>query len=340
MAKLSKKQIDGPQKAAVFLMAMGDEFTRSVFKDLAEHEIKLLGKRMASLEDVTIPVDVIEDVMDEFQRLSSQVSGVTGKGLGYLREALVSALGPDKAKPIIDSIYQATDKTAFSSLKGVDPSILMDYLKGEHPQTIALVLAHLDHTRTAQILKELPEKLQPEIVFRMANLGMVPAAIIEDIDGVLRKEIEAMGSTDSKKLGGIETVAEIMNQLDHTTENNIFATLEEMDADLAESIRQKMFVFEDIIHIDNRGIQTILKEITNEDLCLALKTASESLKALILKNMSTRASEMLMEDMEAMGPVKLSDVENAQQTIVRVVRKLEAAGKIVIGGKGGDDVLV
>jgi len=339
MAKI-KKQLDGPKKAAIFLMAMGDEFTQNVFKGLADYEIKLLGKRLASLEDVTIPMDVIQSVMDEFQQLSTQVSGVTGKGLGYLKETLVSALGPEKARPILDAIAQATDTTAFSSLKGVDPSILMDYLKGEHPQTIALVLAHLDYSKTAQILKQLPEKLQPEIVYRMANLGMVPAAIIEDIDNVLRKEIEAMGSMESQKLGGIETVAEIMNQMDHTTENNIFSALEEMDADLAESIRQKMFVFEDIINIDNRGIQTILKEITNEDLSLALKTASEALKELILRNMSSRASEMLLEDMEAMGPVKLSDVENAQQTIVRVVRKLEAAGKIVIGGKGGDDVLI
>jgi flagellar motor switch protein FliG len=149
-----------------------------------------------------------------------------------------------------------------------------------------------------------------------------------------------MGSTESKKLGGVETVAEILNQLDHNTENNIFSVLEEMDAELAEGIRQKMFVFEDIAGIDNRGIQTILKEITNEELALALKTASDTLKSLILKNMSARAAEMLQDDMEAMGPVKLSDVENAQQSIVRVVRKLEAGGKIVIGGKGGEDVLV
>jgi flagellar motor switch protein FliG len=268
------------------------------------------------------------------------VSGVTGKGIGYLKDALVSALGADKAKPILDSITLATDTTAFSSLKGVDPLILVDYLKGEHPQTIALVLAHLDHAKSAQIIRELPEKLQPEIIFRMANLGMVPANVIEDLDSILRKEIEAMGTTDSKKLGGVETVAEIMNQMDHNTENNIFSFLEEMDAELAEGIRQKMFVFEDIAHIDNRGIQTILKEITNEDLALALKTASESLKGIILKNMSSRAAEMLTDDMEAMGPVKLSDVEKAQQNIVRVVRKLESAGKIVIGGKGGDDVLV
>ncbi len=338
MSKL--KKLDGPQKAAIFLMAMGDDFTRNVFKGLTEYEIKLLGKRMASLEDVTIPVDTVQSIMDEFQQLSSQVSGVTGKGIGYLKDALVSALGADKAKPILESITLATDTTAFSSLKGVDPLILVDYLKGEHPQTIALVLAHLDHAKSAQIIRELPEKLQPEIIYRMANLGMVPANVIEDLDAVLRKEIEAMGTTDSKKLGGIETVAEIMNQMDHNTENNIFSFLEEMDAELAEGIRQKMFVFEDIAHIDSRGIQTILKEITNEDLALALKTASESLKGIILKNMSSRAAEMLTDDMEAMGPVKLSDVEKAQQNIVRVVRKLESAGKIVIGGKGGDDVLV
>lgn len=334
------KKIDGPQKAAIFLMAMGDEFTRNVFKGLTDYEIKLLGKRLANLEDATIPVDVVQNVMDEFSMLSSQVSGVTGKGMGYLKDALVSALGADKAKPILESISMATDTTAFSSLKGVDPLILVDYLKGEHPQTVALVLAHLDYAKAAQIIKELPEKLQPEIIFRMANLGMVPAGVIEDLDHVLRKEIEAMGSTESKKLGGVETVAEIMNQMDHNTENNIFSFLEEMDADLAEGIRQKMFVFEDIVGIDSRGIQTILKEITNEELALALKTASENLKSLILKNMSSRASEMLLDDMEAMGPVKLSDVENAQQSIVRVARKLEAGGKIVIGGKGGEDVLV
>ncbi|HOS97521.1 MAG TPA: flagellar motor switch protein FliG [Deltaproteobacteria bacterium] len=338
MGKL--KKVDGPQKAAIFLMAMGDDFTRAIFKGLTDHEMMLLGRRMAALEDVTIPVDTVRTIMDEFEQLSNEVSGVTGKGIGYLRDALVSALGQDKAKPILDSISQALDTAAFASLRAVDPTILVDYLKGEHPQTIALVLAHLDHQKVAQIIKEMPEKLQPEIVFRIANLGMVPSGVIEDVDEVLKKEIEAMGSVESKKLGGIETVAEIMNQLDHNTENNIFSSLEEIDADLAENIRQKMFVFEDLINIDNRGIQTILKEITNEDLSLALKTSSETLKSHILKNMSSRASEMLLEDMETMGPVKLSDVENAQQNIVRVARKLEAAGKIVIGGKGGEDVLV
>jgi flagellar motor switch protein FliG len=204
MGKL--KKVDGPQKAAIFLTAMGDEFTGAVFKGLTEHEMKLLGRGMANLEDVTIPVGTVQNIMDEFQQLSGEVSGVTGKGIDYLRKALVSSLGADKAKPIIDSISQAMDTAAFSSLRAIDATLLVDYLKGEHPQTIALVLAHLDHLKVAQIIKEMPEKLQPEIIFRIANLGMVPAGVIEDVDDVLRKEIEAMGSVESKKLGGIEKI--------------------------------------------------------------------------------------------------------------------------------------
>jgi flagellar motor switch protein FliG len=337
---INPKKLDGPQKAAILLMAMGDDFTREIFKGLSHQEIQLLGKRMAGLDDITIPVGTVQNIIREFHNKCAEVSSITGKGIGFLEKAVVDALGSDKAKSILDSIHMATDKSPFSSLRQVDTSILVDYLRGEHPQTIALVLAHMDSSKCAQIVKNLPEKLQSEIIFRMANLGVIPSGVIEELDQVLRKEIEAMGTMESKRLGGVEAAAEIMNQLDSATENNIFAALEDADADLAEKIRQKMFMFEDIINIDNRGIQSILKEITNEDLILALKTASEPLKEKILANMSSRAAEMLKEDMETMGPVKLSDVEQAQQSIIRVVRKLETAGKIVIGGKGGEDVLV
>ncbi|MEA2101208.1 MAG: flagellar motor switch protein FliG [Thermodesulfobacteriota bacterium] len=338
MAKSDK--IDGTQKAAILLMAMGDDFARDVFKQLSDYEIELLGKRMALLEDVTIPVGTVRSIMNEFQEKTAELSGVTGKGLNFVKKVLVDAIGDEKAEPILSSISQATDTGAFSSLRHVNSAILVDYLRGEHPQTIALVLAHLDYEQVAMILKNLPEKLQPEIIYRMANLGMVPSGVVNDVDKVLKDEIESMGSMESKKLGGIESVAEIMNSLDNATETNIFSFLEEEDADLAEGIRQKMFVFEDIINVDNRGIQAILKEITNEDLILSLKTSSDTLKDKILSNMSSRASDMLRDDMEAMGPVKLSDVETSQQSIVRVVRKLESAGKIVIGGKGGGDVLI
>ncbi|RLA99242.1 MAG: flagellar motor switch protein FliG [Deltaproteobacteria bacterium] len=338
MATSSK--MDGIKKAAILLMTMGDNFMKEVFKGLSDNEIELLGKSMSGLESVTVPIATVNEVMDEFKKKCSEISGITGKGVEAIKNTLIEALGEERARPIMETISLASDKSAFSTLRQVDTSILVDYLKGEHPQTIALVLAHLEYSKAAQVLANMPENLQSEIVLRITNLGMVPSEVIDELDDVLRKEIKSMGSTDSKKLGGVEAVAEIMNQLDTNTENNIFSSLEEVDADLAEQIREKMFVFEDIINIDNRGIQAILKEITNEDLILALKTASEPLKEKILSNMSSRASEMLMEDMEAMGPVKLSDVESAQQSIVRVVRKLEAAGKIVIGGKGGGDVLV
>ena len=338
MATSSK--MDGKKKAAILLMTMGDSFMKEVFKGLSDNEIELLGKSMSGLESVTVPIATVNEVMDEFKEKCSEISGITGKGVEAIKNTLIEALGEERARPIMETISLASDKSAFSTLRQVDTSILVDYLKGEHPQTIALVLAHLEYSKAAQVLANMPENLQSEIVLRITNLGMVPSEVIDELDDVLRKEIKSMGSTGSKKLGGVEAVAEIMNQLDTNTENNIFSSLEEVDADLAEQIREKMFVFEDIIDIDNRGIQAILKEITNEDLILALKTASEPLKEKILSNMSSRASEMLMEDMEAMGPVKLSDVESAQQSIVRVVRKLEAAGKIVIGGKGGGDVLV
>jgi len=336
----TSSKMDGIKKAAILLMTMGDNFMKEVFKGLSDNEIELLGKSMSGLESVTVPIATVNEVMDEFKKKCSEISGITGKGVEAIKNTLIEALGEERARPIMETISLASDKSAFSTLRQVDTSILVDYLKGEHPQTIALVLAHLEYSKAAQVLANMPENLQSEIVLRITNLGMVPSEVIEELDDVLRKEIKSMGSADSKKLGGVEAVAEIMNQLDTNTENNIFSSLEEMDADLAEQIREKMFVFEDIINIDNRGIQAILKEITNEDLILALKTASEPLKEKILSNMSSRASEMLMEDMEAMGPVKLSDVESAQQSIVRVVRKLEAAGKIVIGGKGGGDVLV
>ncbi|MCD6570277.1 MAG: flagellar motor switch protein FliG [Deltaproteobacteria bacterium] len=341
MAMAVSKKFNGSQKAAILLMTMGDDFARNILKGLASQEIEEIGKCMSSLESATIPVSTVKDIMSEFRQKCFEVSGISGqKGSEFLQRTIIEALGEENAKPIIEAISEAKDNSAFSALKQVDLSLLVDYLKTEHPQTIALVLAHLDYEKAAQVLARLPENIHSEIVYRMTNLGIIPSSVVEDVGEALKEEIQAMGSIESKRVGGVEAVAEIMNHLDNTTESNIFASLEEMDADLAENIRQMMFVFEDIINIDNRGMQAILKEITNEDLILALKTASDPLKEKILSNMSSRASEMLLDDMEAMGPVKLSDVEAAQQNIVRVVRKLEAAGKIVIGGKGGGDELV
>jgi flagellar motor switch protein FliG len=237
-------------------------------------------------------------------------------------------------------VYKESDSGPFATLNHVDVSILSDYLKGEHPQTIAVVLSHLPGNRSARILGAMPEKIQSEVIFRMANMGIIPRVVIDELEQVLKRDIEAMGAYEGRKLGGVDYVASIMNHLDINTENIIFASLEDVDPLLADRIRQKMFVFEDIMDIDSRGIQTLLKEITNEDLILALKTANDELKEKIFSNMSSRAAEMLKEDLESMGPVRIADVETAQQNIIRIARKLERLGRLVIAGKGREDVLV
>jgi flagellar motor switch protein FliG len=246
----------------------------------------------------------------------------------------------DKTRTAVVENCKEVDNGPFATLNHVDTSILSDYLKGEHPQTIAVVLSHLPGSRSARILASMPEKIQGEVVLRMANMGVIPKVVIDELDQVLKRDIEAMGAYDGRKLGGVEYVANIMNHLEINTENIIFASLEDADPLLADRIRQKMFVFEDIMDIDNRGIQTLLKEITNEDLLLALKTANDELKEKIFSNMSNRAAEMLKEDMESLGPVRVADVETAQQNIIRIARKLERLGRLVIAGKGREDVLV
>ena len=245
-----------------------------------------------------------------------------------------------KAKTTDMEVYKENDTGPFATLNHVDVSILSDYLKGEHPQTIAVVLSHLPGNRSARILGAMPEKIQGEVIFRMANMGIIPRVVIDELEQVLKRDIEAMGAYEGRKLGGVDYVASIMNHLDINTENIIFASLEDVDPLLADRIRQKMFIFEDIMDIDNRGIQTLLKEITNEDLILALKSANDELKEKIFSNMSNRAAEMLKEDLDSLGPVRIADVETAQQSIIRIARKLERLGRLVIAGKGREDVLV
>jgi flagellar motor switch protein FliG len=288
--------------------------------------IFLKGKNQTGQNIISKPV--MQNDITEFKDSSSAKS--------FISENRVDI----KAKANDMEMHIEDDTGPFATLNHVDTSILSDYLKGEHPQTIAVVLSHLAGNRSARILAAMPEKIQGEVIFRMASMGVIPRVVIDELDQVLKRDIEAMGAYEGRKLGGVEYVASIMNHLDINTENIIFASLEDADPLLADRIRQKMFVFEDIMDIDNRGIQTLLKEITNEDLLLALKTAHDDLKEKIFSNMSNRAAEMLKEDMESLGPVRVADVETAQQSIIRIARKLERLGRLVIAGKGREDVLV
>jgi len=331
------KELTGPQKAAIVLLSLGEEFAAQVFKRLEEDEIKELGRQMSLIRNV--PSNLVDAAFNEFnQRVGSDVDLVV-KGDDFVRRALTSAMG-DKAFLLLEELESDRRPEPFRKIKDTDPRVLANFIKNEHPQTIAVILAHLDATKSAEMLRFFPENLQQEVVLRLATLESVPPGVVEEIDKVLQEEVASEDITEGGAIGGVQAVAELLNHVDKSTEEMILERLEEYRSELADEIRQLMFVFEDLTKIDDRGIRTILKEVSNEDLTMALKTASEDLKGKILSNVSERAAAMIQEDLEVMGPVRLSDVERAQQNITRVARRLEQEGKIIIGGKGGEDVFV
>jgi flagellar motor switch protein FliG len=332
------EKMPGLQKAAVLLLSMGEQFTADIFKKLDPEEIKKVGIAMSNIDQVDpSSVDVL---LKEFlEKLKSELGPMIG-GDTAARRAVTMALGEEGAKLLLAEIDRAKEPVPFERVKFVDSKTLAGFIKSEHPQTISVILAHLPKSKAAEVLREFPENLQYEVVQRLSSLDMIPPGIIEEIDTVLNREIISTEGTEAKQLGGVEVVAELLNNVDKSTEEHIFGRLEEEDPELAEQIRQLMFVFEDLIAVDDRGIRTLLKEVRNEDLTVALKTASEQLKNKILTNVSERAAAMIQEDLEVMGPVRLSEVEQSQQKIIQIARRLEKEGKLVIGGKGGEDTLV
>jgi flagellar motor switch protein FliG len=285
----------------------------------------------ADLQD-TLLKEFLEDLKSE---LGPMISGDM-----TARRALSLALGEEAAAGLMEELRKAKEPVPFERVKHVDSKTLAGFIKSEHPQTIAVILAHLPQSKAAEVLQEFPENLKYEVVLRVSNLDMIPPGIVEEIDAVLNREMLSTEGAEARQLGGVEAVAELINNVDKNTEEQIFSRLEEDDPELAEQIRQLMFVFEDLINVDDRGIRSLLKEVRNEDLTVALKTASEALRDKVLNNVSERAAAMIMEDLEVMGPVRLSEVEESQQKVIQVARRLEKEGKVVIGGKGGEDVLV
>ena len=282
----------------------------------------------------------MEGVYQEFVDVFEGRSLGTLSGDVFLRRTLQKTWDGNKANSFLEDVQAKKTPRPFERLRQMDPRVIVNFIRNEHPQTVALVLAHLSHRAAAEILMLLPEDLQADVVKRIAGLENVPTEVVSDIEEILEHEISGIGDVEQLKLGGIRTAAEIMNQLDQNTEKEVMAQIEEEHEELADDIRQLMFVFEDLNNIDDRGIRELLKEISNDDLMLALKTASEDLKEKIFSNLSERAAEMLREDMEIMGPARLSDVEKAQQVVIQAARKLEADGKIVIAGRGGEELLV
>ena len=330
---------NGPIKAAIFLLAMGEAFTAEVFKYLKEHEIRLVSSLMAKIQH--IPGEAIKQVLDEVREKMSIVQGEVAVPVeDFLKKVLFNSMPEDQAKQIYEDIMRQLHPSTFQKLSSLEPKVIVNFLSNEHPQTIAVILAHLNPELAAQILSELNENLQSDVMLRIANLEKISPEIVAEIDRVLEEELFSVEMSDATKVGGAEKVAEILNNVERSLEDSLLEQIEEASADLAEEIKKLMFKFEDLLSVDDSAISAILKEISTDELKLALKAASDELKAKFFNNMSERAAQMLKEDLEVMGPVRLKDVEQAQQAIIRVAKRLESEGKIVLSSKGGDEVLV
>ncbi len=342
MPKVTEKELlnpSGPVKAAIFLLAMGEEFSAEVFKHLGDREVRMVSTLMAQINN--IPGESVQTVLDEVREKMSLVRGeVTVPVESFLKKVLFSSMPEEQAKEIYEDIMRQLHPSTFQKLSSLEPKVIVNFLGNEHPQTIAVILAHLDPDFSASVLSELPDRLQADVMLRIANLDKISPDIVSEIDRVLEEELFAVEMSDATKVGGAEKVAEILNSVERTLEDSLMEQIEDNSEELAEEIRKLMFKFEDLLEVDDAAIVSILKEVSTDELKLALKAASDELKEKFFGNMSERAGMMLKEDLQIMGPVKLKDVEQAQQAVIRVAKRLESEGKIVLGGKGGDEVLV
>jgi flagellar motor switch protein FliG len=338
---MATEKLTGPQKAAALLLSLGEELTSQIIRQLNEEEIKKLGSHISQIN--YIAPKTLEGIFSEFNELIAVdqplLLGPEGASQ-FLKNVVAKAIPGEKARSLIEEIEEQGKWNLFQKIKKYDSKTIANFIRNEHPQTIAIILSHLESGQAAGILGELSIHLQTEVVYRMAELENVSPEIVEEIDQALQDEVAAVKSFEGQRVGGIRPVAEILNQMDSVVESNILKGIEEYRQGLADEIRQLMFVFEDLMDVDDRGIMAILKEVNNEELLLAMKTSSDDLKEKIFRNMSERAAQMMKEDLEVMGPVRLKDVETAQQSIIKVAKKLEGEGKIVLAGKGKDEAFV
>ncbi len=331
------RRFSGPEKAAIFLVSVGEEAASEIIKRLELMEIQKITKYMDQLP--TIEKDDSEVVLKDFNSNFSKV-GLVVKGDDYLKNLIAKSLDPEKAKKILDNLHGPIEEEGLQTLKWLDPHIIADFVKNEHPQTIALILGHLEPISAATVVGLLPSSIRSQVVFRLSKLERVPPGVIKDLDEVLQEQLKSTGSTQSKLVGGVRVVADILNNMDKSIEEPIIADIEKLDKEEAEKIRELMFTFDDLASVDDKSMQLILREVSHDQIVLALKTASEELKNKILANVSKRAQEMIIDDLEAMGPKKLSEVEKVQHEILKVARRLEDEGKISLAVKSESEKLV
>jgi len=333
-----KPTLTGRQKAAIFLVAVGNEVASEIFKHLREDEIEQITFEIARLDKIT-PEDK-EKVLVEFNELMMAQEFITNGGIDFARGLLEKALGNQKAIDIINRLTSSLQVRPFDFIRRTDPAHLLNFIQGEHPQTIALILSYLDPQKASNILSALPHQIQADVAKRIATMDRVSPDVLREVERVLERKLSTLASEDYTSAGGIDSVVEILNLVDRGTEKTIIEALEEEDPELAEEIKKRMFVFEDIVLLDDRAIQKVMREVDNTDLAKALKSVDTEVQDKIFKNMSKRAANLLREDMDFMGPVRLKDVEDAQQKIVNIIRKLEEAGEIVVARAGEDELVV
>jgi len=328
---------DGVQRSAILLMSLGEEQAVEVFKHLGPREVRKLGSAMAKLANVTRAQ--VANVLREFHQEAQQQTSIGSAPDEYLRSVLTRALGNDKAAALIDRILQGNDNAGIESLKWMDSASVAELIKGEHPQIIATILVYLDPDQAGEVLARLNERVRNDVVLRIATLEGVQPSAMRDLNDVLSQLLSGSDQLKKSARGGIDAAAEILNNLGATIEATVTSHLREVDPDLAQKIQDKMFVFDNLLDLDDRGIQLLLREVQSETLVVALKGTSEPLREKIFKNMSQRAAEMLRDDLDAKGPVRLSEVEAEQREILRIVRRLAEEGQIVMGGKGDEGLV-
>ena len=331
-------EMNGKQKAAVLLISLGPNVSAQILKHLNEDEIEKLTLEIANQRKLTS--EQKNKVMHEFHQMCLVREYISTGGLEYARDVLEKALGPDKAVSIINRLTSSLQIRPFDFARKTDPAQLLNFIQNEHPQTIALIMAYLQPDQSGAILSGLPPDRQIDVARRMATMDRTSPEVIRDVERILERKLSSLVTEDFTTAGGVDSVVEILNRVDRTTERTIVESLEVQDPELAEEIKKRMFVFENIIMLDDRALQMVLREVDSKELGLALKAASSDVAEKIYKNMSKRAAEMLREEISFMGPTRIRDVEEAQQKIVAVIRRLEDAGEITISRGRGDDVLV
>ncbi len=329
--------LNGQDRAGLLLSSLGMNITQLIFQNMKDNDVKRMISAMSNVKRA--PIWMVKRVLEDFyKQLNEESDLLFAENRG--RDFIINTLGEERAKQLLGQIVEVGQTNTLESLELVDTRTLSNFLINEHPQTIALIVAHLAPDRKVDVLRRLPEGLQAEVVLRVANLDYVSPELISQLDDVLKTELSTLGSIDTNQLGGVEPIADMLNLMDKNTEKNIMSRVEEKDPELAEEIRKLMFTFEDLMYVDDKGIQNLLREVDNVKLVIAMKTAPDEIKQKLFKNMSNRAATLLKEDLEALGPTKLSDVEKAQGEMVQKTKELESQGKAFISrGSDGDSLV-